>query len=251
MTSASHEVPVSPWRTRLAKLHPRAYLALHLAAGVLLAFLLIWAFAAIADAMTEQSALVRVDHALTNWIQQHDTEWGESAMSWVAWLGAPVLTGSIAVATVVFMVRRDWLRASTVAISGIGAALLNNALKMIFHRGRPEYATEFISRASWSFPSGHAMDSLAGYGIIAWLLLEWIHGRAKRSTLIVGTIVLVVAIGTSRVYLGVHYLSDVIAGYLAGGVWLLVCVSGYRFARLRLGAGSPGDSAPASARTAA
>ena len=86
-------------------------------------------------------------------------------------------------------------------------------LKTIFHRARPTYASEF-HMTSWSFPSGHAMDSLIVYGLFAYWLAE--AKPAARRPIFAGAAVLVGAIGFARIYLGVHYLSDVIAGYSAG-----------------------------------
>jgi undecaprenyl-diphosphatase len=137
----------------------------------------------------------------------------------------------------VLALRRDWLRAGALAITvGLGAAL-NTLLKVIFHRGRPETATEFITHQSWSFPSGHAMGSLIGYGFLGFLLLERTKDRRARVAIIVAAALLAGAIGFSRLYLGVHYLSDVIAGYLGGAVWLMVSITGYRFAKQRLAKG--------------
>jgi len=111
-----------------------------------------------------------------------------------------------------------------------GGALLNGALKLAFHRARPTYASEF-NPSSWSFPSGHAMDSLIVYGLFAY----WLGTRYKayRRIIYTAAAVLITAIGFARVYLGVHYLSDVVAGYSAGFVWLSVCVTGYQFAERR------------------
>ena len=121
------------------------------------------------------------------------------------------------------------------AVTCGGGALLNVALKTVFHRARPEFASEF-NVTSWSFPSGHAMDSLMVYGLFAYWLGRRFP-RARTATLIAAA-ALVLGIGYARVYLGVHYTSDVLAGYCAGLTWLTVCVTGYNFAeRRRLGSG--------------
>jgi undecaprenyl-diphosphatase len=78
------------------------------------------------------------------------------------------------------------------------------------------------------------MDSLIGYGFFLLLALEQTHDAWRRRLLVAGTLVLVAVIGFSRMYLGVHFMTDIVAGYLAGTVWLLVCIAGYRVARLRL-----------------
>ena len=104
------------------------------------------------------------------------------------------------------------------------------ALKATFHRTRPEFAAEF-HMTSWSFPSGHAMDSLISYGLLAyWLRTKFSEWRVL---IRITAIAVILLIGYSRIYLGVHYLSDVLAGYSAGMVWLIVCITGYDFIERR------------------
>nr|MDQ2667498.1 phosphatase PAP2 family protein [Gemmatimonadota bacterium] len=203
--------PTDPGRSRVASQHPKLYFAAHLVAGVLFTAALLWGFAAIADAIGDKGQFAAADAGLTGWIQGHSTEWGESIFSFVSLLGAQVLVGIIVIAAAVYARRRDWLRCATLVLATASGAVLNTLLKHIFHRGRPEFATEFITRASYSFPSGHAMESLIGYGILLVVLLEAIRSPGRRRLLIAGTVVLILAIGTSRVYLGVHYLTDVVA----------------------------------------
>ena len=231
--------PKPPWRTTFAALHPRAYLGLHGLAGIVLVALLLWAFAAIADAVSEKSILATMDVTVTAWLQSHGTEAGEAVFSWISWLGAPVLTVAVVALTVRYASQRDWRRAATIAAASGGGAILNIALKALFHRGRPEFASEFVSGTSWSFPSGHAMNSMIGYGTMAYFLLERTKTTSRRVAVIVATCVIIAMIGFSRVYLGVHYLSDVVAGFLAGAVWLLVCLVGYRFRSTRDGRSHP------------
>jgi hypothetical protein len=97
--------------------------------------------------------------------------------------------------------------------------LLNNVLKDLFHRTRPA-PVEWLAvpAQAWSFPSGHAMVSAAFYLFLAYLGWRIMRGRV-RVLWTVGLLVLVLAIGLSRLYLGVHYLTDVVAGYIAGFLW--------------------------------
>ena len=223
-----------PRESRLAVEHPRAYLALHVLGGIVFTALLLWAFAALADAVFDNGRFTRADVGLSAWIQQHDTEYGESIFAVISFLGAPVLVALVAVVSLYFAWRRDFVRAISLASATASGAALNMVLKHLFHRGRPEFATEFITHATWSFPSGHAMESMVGYGMLAVLLFD-VTRHAGRRRLLVGTaVLLILMIGVSRVYLGVHYLSDVTAGWLAGGAWLYVCATAYRFARWRL-----------------
>jgi undecaprenyl-diphosphatase len=239
MTTGSYEARSRPWWSGFARRHPRASVALLVASGFAAAALLLWGFFAIVDEIPERGSMVRLDVAVARWLETHGTEWGESIFSRVSWLGAPALTVIIVAAVVAFAWRREWLPAGALALASIGGSVLDNVLKPLFHRGRPETAWEFVSHPSWSFPSGHAMNSIVGFGFLAMLLLERQPRRPIRIAILTAAVLLIAVIGFSRLYLGVHYLSDVVGGYLAGAVWLLVCIAGYRVDRARLrGAGT-------------
>ncbi len=230
-----------PTQSRFAWMHPAAYLGLHGVVGLALSAACAWAFFAIADEFPEKGAVARLDTFVTTWLQSHGTEWGESLFVGVSYLGAQVLIVILVIAAVVLMARRDWRHLSALALTCGGGALLNGLLKLIFHRARPTYAAEF-NAVSWSFPSGHAMDSLIVYGLFAYWLSRR-HPSAQRPIL-AGAVLLTGCIGFARIYLGVHYLSDVLAGYSAGFVWLFVCITGYRFAEARRVGPSGGDEVP-------
>ena len=104
-----------------------------------------------------------------------------------------------------------------------GAELLNLILKLSFHRARPEVA--FVHLDTYSFPSGHAMISTAAYGALAYLAWSHLHTTRRRLIVATGTVVLLALIGFSRIYLGVHYLSDVLAGITGGLFWLSVSIA--------------------------
>jgi len=109
--------------------------------------------------------------------------------------------------------------AALLAITMLGVAVLDVALKHAFHRPRP-VAFFGPTPSSYSFPSGHALGSLCFYGILAAILTGRALGRGAKFCLWVATVLLVGMIGLSRIYLGVHYPSDVIAGYCAATVWV-------------------------------
>jgi len=129
-----------------------------------------------------------------------------------------------------------WKRCVGVAISlliaVIGAQLLNDVLKLLFQRPRPTAVLSLLPGQSWSFPSGHAMLSLAFYGFLAYLSLRLLRGR-WRITALVGLGLIVLLIGLARLYLGVHYFSDVIAGYAASLIWLESVILGGRLLGVR------------------
>jgi membrane-associated phospholipid phosphatase len=119
---------------------------------------------------------------------------------------------------------RRWHEGITLVGCLAGAGLLNFLLKHLFERARPELF-KVISETGYSFPSGHAMVSLCFYGIAAYIFGRGISRLRGRLILYAIIVLLVAAIGISRVYLGVHYPSDVLAGYIAGGTWLAFCAA--------------------------
>jgi membrane-associated phospholipid phosphatase len=114
--------------------------------------------------------------------------------------------------------------AALLAITMLGVAVLDVALKHAFHRPRP---TAFFgpTPSSYSFPSGHAFGALCFYGVLAAILAARVRQRIAKFCLWMAAAFLIGMIGFSRIYLGVHYPSDVIAGYLAGAVWVAAVLS--------------------------
>ncbi len=192
--------------------------------------LLLWGFGALADEFSEQGRITRLDLAVLNWLQQHGSEKGESVFVFVSWLGAPVLFAVDLVVFVAFAIRRQWRSVTLWTVAVVGGVALDEILKLAFRRVRPGVASEFISRHSWSFPSGHAMNSLVSYAMLAYLLRQYVTDSRSRIAMTIGFATLILAIGFSRLYLGVHYFSDVTAGYLAGSAWVIACVTTDRYA---------------------
>ena len=126
---------------------------------------------------------------------------------------------SVVAAVVLFLVRREWTVPLTLALSVLGTLLLSSATKLLINRDRPHLAHPVAHAAGQSYPSGHALTSFVTVAAI----LVVCPPRARRVA--VGPAVLVIAaVGFSRLFLGVHYLSDVVGGWLLGAAWLCVVV---------------------------
>ena len=134
-------------------------------------------------------------------------------------LGASVLIGLFVASLTTFVVLR-WRRAALwLLITMAGALALDVSLKYSFHRARPAPFYGPLPH-TYSFPSGHALFSFCFYGVMAGLINDRVQPLWLRILVSVAAILLISAIGLSRIYLGVHYPSDVIAGYLAAAVWV-------------------------------
>ena len=136
----------------------------------------------------------------------------------------PALLGRFTVVLLALVVRRHWLEAAGFLLCLAGEAILNLGLKTLFERSRPELF-QVVAEAGYSFPSGHAMMSICLYGMVVFLITRHIRSWHWRLVVIIFALVLVATIGVSRVYLGVHYPTDVVAGFFAGGSWLALCIS--------------------------
>jgi undecaprenyl-diphosphatase len=143
-------------------------------------------------------------------------------------LGGPVvmgaLTGIIAAALVIRR-RYGWVVYLVVTVGG--GALLNMELKRYFARARPALAQAIYSAQGYSFPSGHALGSTVVAGGLAYLGIHVLHSWRQRAAAIAFALTFVLAVAASRVYLGVHWISDIAAGISGGLLWLMTTTLGY------------------------
>jgi undecaprenyl-diphosphatase len=185
-----------------------------LGAAVLALFLFAW----LGNEMMEGDTR-HFDQVGREWVHGYASTGMTRAMNVISLLGYKVLLIEFVIALVVFAKLR-WRRAAlwlTVAMAG--SLVLDLALKYAYHRTRPT-AYFGVAPHSYSFPSGHAMCSFCFYGVLAGLLSARTKPLAWRLLIWFAAAALVIAIGLSRIYLGVHYPSDVVAGYLAAAVWV-------------------------------
>src|SRR6185503_3049979 len=124
-----------------------------------------------------------------------------------------------------YALRRAWFATGIWIVAIGGGELLNFLLKLLFERSRPVFTNPIIVEQFFSFPSGHAMMSMIGYGMLAYFVLLRVSNRWARLAVVLIAAIIIILIGFSRIYLGVHYFSDVLAGFAAGGLWLTACVA--------------------------
>ncbi|MBA2748362.1 MAG: phosphatase PAP2 family protein [Tatlockia sp.] len=158
------------------------------------------------------------------WVHQFANPNLDAVMLAITWLGNPSFVIIVVIVSFfVLWLRGDRQEAKIFLIACLGAAILNTGLKLFFTKQRPQLWKGLITETSFSFPSGHALGSLVLYGLIAYFLAT---KYPKYSQLIYSlTVILIGAIGLSRLYLGVHWFTDVIAGYGVGFLWLIICIS--------------------------
>lgn len=198
-----------------------------LAAAVLSLVLFAW----LADEVFEGDA-ARFDASLRAWVHGFASPALTAAMRFASFLGSGVLVAGLVISLAAFL-RLRWKRAALwMAVTMAGALLLDLTLKAAFQRPRP---VPFFGAApdSYSFPSGHSLFSFCFYGVLAGLVTARVRSLGLRVAIWSAAAALVAAIGLSRIYLGVHYPSDVIAGYLSAAMWVAAILAADRLRRRR------------------
>lgn len=135
--------------------------------------------------------------------------------------GGPVLTIVVTLVAAFLILKRQWRPAALAVAAVVSGSLAISALKWFFARARPDLVDHLVSVSSKSFPSGHAGNSAIVYLTLASLVWPVIRETRLRVFVLASAMLLVGAIGVSRVYLGVHWPSDVLAGWLFGALWAI------------------------------
>ncbi|HEX6860911.1 MAG TPA: phosphatase PAP2 family protein [Caulobacteraceae bacterium] len=208
------------WRFGQAELGVLA--AMLVAAGGLLAF------GAVADEMMEGEALdMRVLSLLRPTANPHDAlgpRWFEHMVAELTTLGGTTLLTLFAVIAVGFLlIQRRRASALLLVVALGGGTVLSEAVKALFGRDRPPLAYRAVETMSASFPSGHAMLSTITYLTLGALLAQVMPKRRLKAYVFSVAVLLALIVGASRVYLGVHWLTDVLAGWSLGAAWAMIC----------------------------
>src|SRR5918993_1392134 len=194
-------------------------------AGTLVAIAGTWAFATIAEKVMEGDTQ-KFDEAVLTWIGSNQPPWVESAMLEVTFLGTGlVVRVLVAVAALSLWLTQHRYSAALLLVSTAGGLVLNSILKAGFDRPRPQIFTWGTHALTSSFPSGHAMSAAVVYGTIAYLAARLQRRLWARALTLFVALLLILLIAASRLFLGVHYPSDVFAGLLVGLAWAGFCMA--------------------------
>jgi undecaprenyl-diphosphatase len=204
-------------------------LSMSLAITVLTLILFSW----IAGEMREGDIL-QFDVNIRSFVHSFSSPAVTKLMFALSFMGATGMMVILVAAAILFIVKK-WYRAlGWLALTMVGATVLDVALKYGFHRARPVPFFGAVPH-TYSFPSGHALFSFCFYGVMAGLINARVRSNWLRVIVWCVAAVMVASIGLSRIYLGVHYPSDVIAGYLAGAIWVSTMITVDRLRKTRSG----------------
>ena len=208
-----------------ARLSPAEFLGLDLTIGAIILIVAGWIFGKIAEDVVTGDPLTVVDREIAVWLHLHATPTLTEAMKFTSLLASwPVVTGICLLMVIYFVRMRSHYRLLALLATIPVGMLLNGMLKFAFHRSRPAWDDPILTIGSFSFPSSHAMTATLLYGFLAAFGVRKAQAWRWRVATVLGAGVLVLLIGFSRLYLGVHYLSDVLAGMAAGAAWLVICL---------------------------
>jgi len=192
-------------------------LVLGLAAAAAALALFLWLAQFVAD-----KAAVPFDASVRDWAHTHSSPALTNFMRLMSLIGSPALLVALSlIAFVILLHVAHWPREALLfLITMAGGFVLDGVLKVVFHRARPPSYFGTPEPNSYSFPSGHALFSVCLWGSLALFAGQRVRAAAARAAIYAGAVLLPSLIGYSRIYLGVHYPSDVIASYAAAIVWV-------------------------------
>ncbi len=185
------------------------------------AFVCILAFALLARQL-QAGGLAAFDNAVTTWVRAFMSPCLTGWMLLITDLGSLPLVTALTIFTVIYLyARREWWDGLGITVASLGSWWLEFRLKLVFQRPRP-HLPHLTPATGYSFPSGHALVTSALFFTLALVYYRHSASRAGRALVLAGAVLLVLLVGISRVYLGVHYPSDVVAGWAVGGFWTLL-----------------------------
>jgi undecaprenyl-diphosphatase len=187
------------------------------------AVLVVVPFATLLFEVVAKGPLVRLDGRVANrlngWVSGHPL-W-VSVLKGVSALGGPPFLAALVAVGVAVVWRRGRVRLAVFLVAtALGGSLLDSAVKILVDRPRPVVDHAIATARGKSFPSGHSMSSMVVYGALLVVFLPAVQGRGARRAVVAGAAAVILAVGSSRLLLGVHFVSDVAGGFVLGLAWL-------------------------------
>ena len=199
----------------------------HVVIGVILSITFTVVFARLFDFVQDHGKTITpFDRSILYFMYRHRAHGLTVAATILARMGSPPVIAGLALASAVLGIFWHKVRGAawTLPIAVIGAGLIIQGVKLVIKRPRPSFFAPLLHETGYSFPSGHSLIAMVVYGLLGYFALHLCKNAGARLAVRIVTVLLVFAIGVSRVYVGVHYPTDVLAGWIAGVPWLIACL---------------------------
>ena len=199
--------------------------------GLLSCLLIIYVLAQLSEEVLEKEAFA-FDKTILLWIHSFANPTLDRIMLFITSLGDPNTVVVIVTITLALLLwRRYYQEAKIFFVDCLGGVVLSYGLKLVFGKTRPDLWQSSITETSYSYPSGHALGSTILYGFLAYILAT----RYRQFSWLIYTLagLLIFAIGLSRLYLGVHWPSDIIGGYCIGFLWVMFCITMLKLQKMK------------------
>lgn len=210
----------------LQRFSPRGAYGLMLTIGLVVSAVLALVFGVILEDVLSRDPITTLDRLVADSLNAHAIPWLTQVFVVITTFGSGwVLVPAAALLAAALFRRRRWGDGLVLISATSGAAVLNAVLKLLIHRPRPEFLEPLVYAGGYSFPSGHSASAAAFYMTLGLLAAGWVRRWETRVYVLLASVFVVVLIGFSRLYLGVHYLSDVLAGYALGAFWATTAIT--------------------------
>ena len=220
------------------RLDPTQRFGLRLSLFALAVVLVAVPFATLVFQVLGEGPLTQLDGRAANRLNDmvHDNAAAVEALQLISWLGRPVILGLIVAVGVIVLWRRGQPKLiAFLVLTTLGGGLVDSAVKLLVNRPRPIVDHPVQTAFGKSFPSGHSMSSLICFGALLVIFLPALKSARARRIAVIATSALVFAIGVSRLMLGVHFVTDVIGGFVLGAAWLVGSIAIFEVWRVERG----------------
>jgi membrane protein DedA with SNARE-associated domain/membrane-associated phospholipid phosphatase len=210
-----------------ARLSPEGYLGLRLTIGAMALIGAGWLFGAVAEDVVGGDPITVVDMDIAQWLHAHATPVTNQWMLAITQLHGTIAISIYVVLTALYLAwKRDWYWLLCVCVTVPSGMIVNALTKLAFQRARPTFEDPILTLSTYSFPSGHVTGVTLFYGVLAAMLVAKINVWRWRLLVVFVVFGLVLLVALTRMYLGVHYLTDVIAAFAEALAWLALCLTG-------------------------
>jgi len=222
------------WQAMTARYAQTEYLVVHLVIGFLVCLAVIGIFGAITEDVVESSPLTRFDLAVATRLHESVGAGVLRLLRTVSAFGSrPVMTLLLLAGGILFAAARRSLHLIAWCAAFVGGAFLDAGLRFVVHRSALPFADVVVAEWGTGLTSAHVLGAVVGFGMLAHFIFAQTSRVVTRAAIVTATAALVFGIAVSRLYLGIHYISDEMAGLAAGLLWLATCVSGVEIAEQR------------------